>query len=204
MDTGKKGEVKELLSWEARLAIAGGAAKGVVFLHSKKIVHGNIKSTNVVMDSDDEPRLTDYSLVQLLPREPASNLKPNAYTPPEAREDLRKITYKGDVYAFGVLLLELVTGLSPINGDANIDELVQWVQGHFPQNVESVLDPLLDAKSDDSLQDQMISLLQIALPCVSSSPEKRPHMVEVVSSIENLRKREDHPDSSDFYFTQAV
>lgn len=207
---GNKREAREPLDWESRLAIADGAAKGLVFLHSKKVVHGNIKSSNVVMDAEGEAHLTDYSLLQLIPltTETGATVKPNAFTPPEARKDLRMVVYKGDVYAFGVLLLELVTGKSPNSGSVtqggtNIDSLVQWVQAHVPHDVEAVLDPRLSG-SENHVQDEMIFLLHIAMPCVSHLPEKRPHMVEVVSSISNLRKRDVHPESSDFYFTQAV
>ncbi|KAI5073094.1 hypothetical protein GOP47_0011107 [Adiantum capillus-veneris] len=207
---GNKREARDPLDWETRLAIAEGAAKGLVFLHSKKVVHGNIKSSNVVMDAEGQAHLTDYSLLQLVPlsTEPGVTIKPNAFTPPEARGDLRKVAYKGDVYAFGVLLLELVTGKSPNSGSltqggTNIDRLVQWVQAHFPHDIESVLDPRLSDLTNNHVQEEMISLAQIAMPCVSILPEKRPHMVEVVSSVSNLRKREVGPDSSDFYFTQA-
>lgn len=207
---GNKREARDPLDWESRLAIADGAAKGLVFLHSKKVVHGNIKSSNVVMDAEGEAHLTDYSLLHLIPltTDTGATLKPNAFTPPEARGDLRMVVYKGDVYAFGVLLLELVTGKSPNSGSltqggTNIDSLVQWVQAHVPHDVEAVLDPRLSG-SEDHVQDEMISLLNIAMPCVSNLPEKRPHMVEVVSSISNLRKHELDPEASDFYFTQAV
>ncbi|MCO5602956.1 hypothetical protein L7F22_057097 [Adiantum nelumboides] len=208
---GNKREARDTLDWETRLAIADGAAKGLVFLHSKKVVHGNIKSSNVVMDAEGQAHLSDYNLLQLIPlaTEPGVTLKPHAFTPPEARGDLRKVAYKGDVYSFGVLLLELVTGKSPNSGSltqggTNIDRLVQWVQAHSPHDVESVLDPRLSDPTNNRVQEEMISLAQIALPCVSLLPEKRPHMVEVVSSVSNLRKRDVRPESSDFYFTQAV
>ncbi|KAH7440690.1 hypothetical protein KP509_03G006000 [Ceratopteris richardii] len=205
---GNKREVREPLDWQSRLAIAEGTAKGLVFLHSKKVVHGNVKSSNVVMDADMEARLTDYSMIQLVPLkgDEGATLRPSAYTPPESREDPRKVTYKGDVYSFGVLLLELVTGRSPNSGSltqggSKIDRLVEWVRSHFPHDSERVLDPRLSTVDNlEKVQDDMVSLLQIAIPCISSAPDKRPHMVEIVSSIGNLRKP---PEFTDIDFSEA-
>ena len=182
------------MEWAARLAIASGAAKGLVFLHSKKVVHGNIKSMNVLLDKEGVARWSDYGLLQKLAPAKAEALRPsganpNGYTPPEVASGGKMITYKGDVYSFGVLLLELITGKSPMTlfPEEGGVHLPKWVES-CARHVEAV-DPWIREKfthENDVLYDEVLGLLRIALSCVSPSPDKRPHMVEIVKHIQDL------------------
>ena len=190
MMTGKnEGPVR----WRTRLSIAAKMAKGLVFLHSKKIVHGAIKSSNVLLDKGGEARWSDYGLMQmttLTKPEPGmmTRLKPNGYTPPEVGPNLSSINYKGDVYSFGVLLLELLTGKSPMALDEEGVLLPRWVESHT--ELTEVLDRPI-AKYDHIHHADMLHLLHnVALPCVFSCPDKRPHMVEVEKHIKDLQNQE--------------
>ncbi|KAJ8445312.1 hypothetical protein Cgig2_010670 [Carnegiea gigantea] len=109
---GNRGPGRTPLDWTTRLKIAAGAARGVAFIHNSckalKLVHGNIKSTNVLIDKAGNACVSDFGLCSFSPSL-ASNPKSKGYRAPESL-DGRRLTQKADVYSFGVLLLELLTG----------------------------------------------------------------------------------------------
>ncbi|KAH9607317.1 hypothetical protein KSS87_019307 [Heliosperma pusillum] len=113
---GNRGPGRTPLDWTVRLKIAAGAARGVAFIHNScrelKLIHGNIKSTNILIDKTDDACVSDFGLSSFSPLS-ANNCKSNGYRAPESR-DGRRLTQKADVYSFGVLLLELLTGKVPI------------------------------------------------------------------------------------------
>ena len=124
-DSGNRGPGRTPLDWTARLKMAAGTAHGLAFLHtSSKVAHGNIKSTNVLLDHSGNACLSDFGLSIFASRS-------NGYRAPEAGSDARKLTQKSDVYSFGVLLLEILTGKFPsAAGDAGsgAGDLPRWVQ----------------------------------------------------------------------------
>lgn len=135
---GNRGPGRTPLDWTTRLKIATGAAQGLAFIHtsckSLRLVHGNIKSTNILIDKDGNARVSDFGLSVLA--SPSSIPKSNGYRAPEPPVDARKLTQKCDVYSFGVLLLELLTGKcpsimessSPGAGRTGVVDLPKWVQ----------------------------------------------------------------------------
>ncbi|KAI5677521.1 hypothetical protein M9H77_08471 [Catharanthus roseus] len=198
---GNRGPGRTPLDWTTRLKIAAGAARGLAFIHnsckSLKLTHGNIKSTNVLIDKSGNARLSDFGLSAFaLPSAPKSN----GYRAPEAVLDSRKITQKSDVYSFGVLLLELLTGKCPsvVNnggpgtGYAGVLDLPRWVQSVVREEwTAEVFD--LELMRYKDIEEEMVGLLQIAMACSSASPDQRPKMNHVIKMIDELRGVEVSP-----------
>lgn len=107
---GNKGSGRSPLNWETRAGIALGAARAISYLHSRDATtsHGNIKSSNILLSESYEAKVSDYCLAPMISPTSTPN-RIDGYRAPEVT-DARKISQKADVYSFGVLLLELLTG----------------------------------------------------------------------------------------------
>ncbi|KAJ8442354.1 hypothetical protein Cgig2_018610 [Carnegiea gigantea] len=191
-----KGSGRTSLDWDNRMRTALGTARGLAFLHvSNNLVHGNIKSSNVLLRSNNEPAVSDYGLTPLFAPSPSSSSTRIAgYRAPEVVET-RKPTFKSDVYSFGVLLLELLTGKSPNQaslGDEGID-LPRWVQSVVREEwTAEVFD--VELMRYHNIEEEMVQLLQIAMACVSTVPDQRPSMPEVLKMIEDMNRSESATD----------
>ncbi|KAG1342682.1 brassinosteroid LRR receptor kinase BRL2 [Cocos nucifera] len=185
-----------MLSWEERKKIARGAAKGLCFLHHNcipHIIHRDMKSSNVLLDSEMEARVSDFGMARLISaldtHLSVSTLAGTpGYVPPEYYQSFR-CTAKGDVYSFGVVLLEILTGKRPTDkedfGDTN---LVGWVkmkvrEGKGREVIDGEL--LLVSKGDEDKE--MTRFLEITLQCVEDFPSKRPNMLNVVAMLRELK-----------------
>ncbi|CAO2183862.1 unnamed protein product [Urochloa humidicola] len=202
------------LAWEARLKIMKGVAKGMSFLHEfspKKYVHGDLRPNNVLLGTDMEPYISDFGLGRLANIAGASPIaqsdrvglekaqsqqsdasvsplvsKGSCYQAPEALKTL-KPSQKWDVYSYGVVLLEMITGRSPaVLLETMQMDLVQWVQFCIEDKKPSadVLDPSL--ARDSEREDEMITVLKVALACVQANPERRPSMRHAAETLERL------------------
>ncbi|CAK9175573.1 unnamed protein product [Ilex paraguariensis] len=165
------------LHWTSCLKIAEDVAMGLVFIHQKsKLIHGNLKSTNVLLGPDFEACLADYCLAILA--DSTSNDDPDlvGYKAPEIRKSNRQATFKSDVYAFGILLLEILTGKPPSQHPIlEPSDLPNWVRA---------------TREDDSEDINCLGLLvEVAGICSSTSPEQRPAMWQVLKMIEEKVKR---------------
>lgn len=172
------------LNWETRSAIALGAARGIAYLHSHGPTssHGNIKSSNILLNKSFEARVSDFGLAYLaLPTSTPNRV--SGYRAPEVT-DARKVSQKADVYSFGIMLLELLTGKAPTHSSLNEEgvDLPRWVQSVVQDewNTE-VFD--MELLRYQSVEEEMVKLLQLALECCAQYPDKRPSMEEVASKI---------------------
>eukprot|EP00249_Psilotum_nudum_P006790 c20061_g1_i1 orf=227-3850(-) len=184
---GSKG--RERLNWDLRKQIVRGAARGLAFLHHNcipHIIHRDMKSSNVLLDKDLEARVSDFGMARLInaldTHLSVSTLAGTpGYVPPEYYQSFR-CTAKGDVYSFGVILLELLTGKRPTDKEEFEDSnLVGWVKLHVSQNRSlEVLDAEIRGVGAEY---EMLQYLAIACDCLEDLPARRPTMLQVLSML---------------------
>lgn len=188
---GDRGPSHAELDWPARLKIVGGIADGMHYLHTElaysDLPHGNLKSSNILLGPDYEPLLVDYGFVHLVHPSNAPQAL-FAYKAPEAAQH-GQVSPKCDVYCFGVVILEILTGKFPSqylsNGKGGTD-VVQWVASAISEGREAeLLDPEI-ANSRNSMG-EMEKLLHIGAACTESNPQKRLDMAEAVRRIEEIK-----------------
>ncbi|KAK8477679.1 hypothetical protein V6N13_087549 [Hibiscus sabdariffa] len=213
---GKSGIPFKPLSWPVRVKIMKGIAKGLASLHEfspKRYVHGNLKPSNILLGEDMEPHISDFGLGRLADitdESPESQveqqmavwtsqqsspyelttinspLNGSYYRAPEALNDM-KPSQKWDVYSFGVILLEMISGKLPSIqvGSSEID-LVQWIQLGIDERkpLSLIIDPSLAHSWGE--EDNISTVLKLALACTHKSPDKRPSMRFVSYSFEKL------------------
>lgn len=184
---GNRGATSTPLNWETRRSIALGASRGISYLHSQgpTVSHGNIKSSNVLLTKSYEARVSDFGLCQLAGPTPTPN-RVEGYRAPEVT-DPRKVSQKADIYSFGVLILELLTGKAPTHAGSNEDgvDLPRWVQSVVREEwTNELFDPEL--LRYQNVEEEMVQLLQLAIDCVAQYPDNRPSMTDVSHRIEDL------------------
>ncbi|XP_057798614.1 probable inactive receptor kinase At4g23740 [Salvia miltiorrhiza] len=185
----KRGENLSPLDWETRLRIGIGAARGIAHIHSQcggKLVHGNIKSSNIFLNSQNYGCVSDLGLATLMSPASAPVVR-SGYRAPEVM-DSRKALQASDVYSYGVFLLELLTGKSPVHasGGEEVIHLVRWVNSVVREEwTGEVFD--VDLLRYPNVEEEMVSMLQIGLSCVARMPEQRPKMEHVVKMVEEIR-----------------
>ncbi|KAL6544207.1 LRR receptor-like serine/threonine-protein kinase FEI 1 [Orobanche gracilis] len=194
-------ERAEQLDWEVRLNIIMGAAKGLAYLHhdcSPRIIHRDIKSSNILLDGNFDARVSDFGLAKLLEDEESHITTIVAgtfgYLAPEYMQSGRA-TEKTDVYSFGVLMLEIVSGKRPT--DASFIEkglnIVGWLNYLVSEKRQR---EIVESHCERVQPESLDALLSVAIKCVSSSPEDRPTMHRVVQILESDVMT---PCPSDFY-----
>lgn len=187
---GKKGETRTPLDWDTRMKIAIGAARGIARIHTEnggKFVHGNIKSSNIFVNSQQYGSVSDLGLSTIMGALAPPISRAAGYRAPEVT-DTRKAMQPSDVYSFGVVLLELLTGKSPIHttGGDEIIHLVRWVHSVVREEwTAEVFD--IELMRYPNIEEEMVEMLQIAMTCVVRMPDQRPKMADLVKMIENVR-----------------
>ncbi|PRQ52086.1 putative protein kinase RLK-Pelle-RLCK-V family [Rosa chinensis] len=178
------------LTWEARMKVILGTARALSYLHEAiepKVIHRDIKSSNILIDDEFNSKVSDFGLAKLLDSG-ESHITTRVmgtfgYVAPEyANTGL--LNEKSDIYSFGVLLLEAVTGRDPVDygRPANEVNLVEWLKMMVgARRAEEVVDPNLEVKpSTRSLKRALL----VALRCVDHDAENRPKMSQVVRMLE--------------------
>ncbi|PKA58143.1 Leucine-rich repeat receptor-like serine/threonine-protein kinase BAM1 [Apostasia shenzhenica] len=188
---GKKGGH---LHWDLRYKIAVEAAKGLCYLHhdcSPLIVHRDVKSNNILLDSNFEAHVADFGLAKFLQDSGTSECMSAiagsyGYIAPEYAYTL-KVDEKSDVYSFGVVLLELVTGRKPVGEFGDGVDIVQWVGKMTDSNKEDVM-RVLDPRLPSVPIHEAKHVFYVALLCVVEQSVERPTMREVVQILTELPK----------------
>ncbi|PWA71261.1 Leucine-rich repeat-containing protein [Artemisia annua] len=175
------------LTWNERFNIILGIAKSLAHLHHLNVIHYNLKSSNVLIDGLGEPKVADFGLARLLPmldRYVLSSKIQSAlgYMAPEFACKTVKITEKCDVYGFGVLLLEIVTGRRPVEYmEDDVVILCDMVRGALEEGrVDECIDERLQGKFP---AEEAIPVMKLGLICTSQVPSNRPDMAEVINIL---------------------
>ncbi|XP_074278359.1 probably inactive leucine-rich repeat receptor-like protein kinase At5g48380 isoform X2 [Silene latifolia] len=190
----------EILEWPIRLKIAIGAAKGLAWMHhncNPRILHRNISSKCILLDENFDPRLSDFGLARLMnPIDTHLSTFVNGefgdlgYVAPEYARTL-VATPKGDVFSFGTVLLELITG-EKATQVSNAPEtfkgnLVEWIyQLSVSSDLHSSIDKHLREKGVDK---ELFQFLRIACNCVTLVPKERPSMFEVYQLLRAIGEK---------------
>ncbi|ESQ54622.1 hypothetical protein EUTSA_v10024272mg [Eutrema salsugineum] len=192
------------VDWEARYDVVLGVAHALAYLHHDclpAIIHGDVKAMNVLLGPQFEPYLADFGLARTVSGNPntgidlskQSNRPPLAgsygYMAPE-HASMQHITEKSDVYSYGVVLLEVLTGKHPLDPDLpGGAHLVKWVRDHLAQKKDpsKLLDPRLHGRTDPVMH-EMLQTLAVAFLCVSNKASERPLMKDVVAMLTEIRQ----------------
>ncbi|KAM1033119.1 hypothetical protein TB2_036151 [Malus domestica] len=189
-----------LLDWPTRFKIALDAAEGLSYLHHDcvpAIVHRDVKSNNILLDGDFGARVADFGVAKEVDAT-GKGLKSMSiiagscgYIAPEYAYTLR-VNEKSDIYSFGVVILELVTGRLPVDPEFGEKDLVKWVCTTLDQKgVDNVVDPKLES----CYKEEVCKVLNIGLLCTSPLPINRPSMRRVVKLLQEVGT-EKHPQAA--------
>ncbi|KAL8495164.1 hypothetical protein ACS0TY_019365 [Phlomoides rotata] len=187
---GDVGEVSPL-TWEIRINIILGTAKGLAYLHEglePKVVHRDIKSSNILLDRQWHPKLSDFGLAKLLNSDNSyvttRVMGTFGYVAPEYA-CTGMLNEKSDIYSFGIFIMEIITGRSPVDysrpqGEVNLVEWLKTMVGN--RKSEEVVDPKLPERPASKALKRVIL---VALRCVDPDAQKRPKMGHVIHMLES-------------------
>ncbi|KAL2467654.1 G-type lectin S-receptor-like serine/threonine-protein kinase [Forsythia ovata] len=185
----------KLLSWEYRYSIALGTAKGITYLHEECrdcIVHCDIKPENILLDENYNAKVSDFGLAKLVNpkdhryRTLKSVRGTRGYLAPEWLANL-PITSKSDVYSYGMVLLEIVSGRRNFTVSEETDHMKfsVWAYEEFEKgNFYAILDKRLPRNEID--MEQVIRAIQVSFWCIQEQPSQRPMMGKVVQMLEGI------------------
>ncbi|XP_030974887.1 probably inactive leucine-rich repeat receptor-like protein kinase At3g28040 [Quercus lobata] len=181
------------ISWANRFKILLGTAKGLAHLHHSfrpPIIHYNLKPSNILLDENYNPKISDFGLARLLTKlekHIISNRFQSAlgYVAPELACQSLRVNEKCDVYGFGMMIFELVTGRRPVEyGEDNVVILSDHVRVLLEQG--NVLE-CVDHSMSEYQEDEVLPVLKLALVCTSQIPSSRPSMTEVVQILQVIK-----------------
>ncbi|KAK3232482.1 hypothetical protein Dsin_004363 [Dipteronia sinensis] len=187
------------LPWATRMKIAQDAARGLAYLHEGmefQIIFRDFKSSNILLDDQWNAKLSDFGLARLGPSDGLSHVSTAVvgtigYAAPEYIQTGR-LTYKSDVWSYGIFLYELITGRRPVdrNRPKNEQKLLDWVRAHLSdlKKFTMIIDPKLEGKY--SLKSAQ-KLAAIANKCLSRQAKTRPKMSEVLEMLDKIMETTD-------------
>lgn len=190
------GEGRPTIDWSTRVKIAAGAARGIAYLHEDchpRVIHRDIKSSNILLDNNFEAQVADFGLAKLA-MDADTHVSTRVmgtfgYMAPEYATS-GKLTEKSDVYSFGVVLLELITGRKPVDESQPLgdESVVEWARPLLTRaldtgDYEGLVDPRLER---NYIESEMFRMIEAAAACVRHSSSKRPRMGQIVRALDGL------------------
>ncbi|KAJ7966976.1 Protein kinase [Quillaja saponaria] len=196
------GPDEETLSWTTRIKIAVGAARGLEYLHCKAnppVIYRDLKSANILLDGDFNPKLSDFGLAKLGPVGDNTHVSTRVmgtygYCAPEYAMS-GKLTLKSDIYSFGVVLLELITGRRALDSTRKPGEqnLVAWSRQFLRDRrlFVKLADPRLQGRFPIRCLNHAIAITAM---CLQEQPNIRPLICDIVTALEYLASQSESPD----------
>ncbi|XP_076888013.1 putative serine/threonine-protein kinase PIX13 isoform X2 [Bidens hawaiensis] len=202
---------REPIPWSTRIKIATGAAQGLAFLHTTEntVIYRDFKSANILLDTDFNAKLSDFGLAKLGPANGASHVSTRVagtygYAAPEYIAT-GHLYVKSDVYGFGVVLLEIITGLRVVdtNRPGSQHNLVEWARPALPdrKKLRKIMDPGLE---NDYPSKGARKVAELILRCLEQDPKNRPSMEEVVLSLQAISAIETKPKEAKVHTTHQT
>ncbi|CAN6200390.1 unnamed protein product [Urochloa humidicola] len=194
---------KARLDWNTRMKIAAGAAKGLEYLHDKAsppVIYRDLKCSNILLGEDYHPKLSDFGLAKLGPVGDKTHVSTRVmgtygYCAPEYAMT-GQLTLKSDIYSFGVVLLEIITGRRAIDNTraAGEQNLVAWARPLFKDRRKFSLmaDPALEGQYPSR---GLYQALAVAAMCVQEQPSMRPLIGDVVTALTYLASQTYDPEA---------
>ncbi|XP_071717685.1 receptor-like protein kinase 7 [Rutidosis leptorrhynchoides] len=183
---------KTEMDWRTRYDIAMGAAKGLEYLHhgcDRPVIHRDVKSSNILLDEEMKAKIADFGLAKIVQTNKVTDSThviagTHGYIAPEYGYTF-KVTEKSDIFSFGVVLMELVTGKKPVEPEfGESEDIVSWV--HDEMRNEDNLIGLVDPSISNESKNDAIEVLTIAIRCTMRFPAQRPSMRMVVQMLEQV------------------
>eukprot|EP00257_Ricinus_communis_P025873 XP_025013287.1 probable serine/threonine-protein kinase PBL9 [Ricinus communis] len=203
-----QGENDTELDWWRRVGIALEAARGLAYLHTRRkpVMHRDLKASNVLLGTDFSAKLSDFGLAKSGPQGEESHvttrvLGTRGYFAPEYVATGR-LTLKADVFRFGVVLLEILSGCAvKKHSDGLPGSFAQWAKPHLSNKLE--LHHVIDKKLRSIPMEEARDFAAIILRCLSSNPKTRPTMTEVVADLELLQQSMDSHNAADLQYLRT-
>nr|XP_043634142.1 proline-rich receptor-like protein kinase PERK8 [Erigeron canadensis] len=190
------GEGRPVMDWPTRIKVAAGAARGLAYLHEDchpRIIHRDIKSSNILLDENFDAQVADFGLAKLA-MDTNTHITTRVmgtfgYMAPEYASS-GKLTEKSDVFSFGVVVLELITGRKPVDGSQPLgdESLVEWARPLLNKALENEdFDELVDPRlGKNYVQVEMFRMIEAAAACIRHLAPKRPRMSQVVRALDSI------------------
>lgn len=192
---GKKSN-SSLVAWTIRLNIAIETADALAYLHDSDVIHRDVKTNNILLDSDFHVKVADFGLSRLFPNDVSHvSTAPQGtpgYVDPEYYQ-CYQLTDKSDVYSFGVVLCELISSKAAVDTnrhrhDINLSNMaINMIQNH---TLHELVDPSLGFETDYKVKRMMTLVAELAFRCLQQERDMRPTMVEVVEALRRIKNEE--------------